>query len=646
MALERDPKNPSVWIDAGLPAGPSTLAVVIGVSEYRHLDGGPAQYPKAQTTFGLPQLSVSALTAYRLFEWLRAQYRFAPAPLSHCWVLLSPSQAEKNIAKGLHGWPAATFEACKTALEGWANAIASLDTASQKKSRALFIFSGHGFAKNGLQFLLPTDYLAPPGDINAAISTGNLLRGLKRYAIDADIFLIDACREPPPDLKPAWRGSRILRESRDLPPDSHRASAVVYACGDGAAAFQPKSPADGLSLFGDAVLDGLRRAKEGDCDDDPPHVTLDQLVARVNRTMKVRLREIGEPVERPIWYGEKLAPSLCLIDSAGRAQVRGGRLRDDDPVRTRRESSRRLPDIPAIPERERELHEILGHESSTGPWVHTRVWKLGNHAQLGDTHPVIRSIDQLEGGSVQVTFSLERPGSFWMEWPLGQGAFASCLVGDQGTVWYTAEFGDGYMGTGLTLALSTDNVGYLGEAAVAWEHFSLGQFDFVRGWVRDVSKIVIASNSPSPLAGMIAAMLALRLGETRSLVDQLEALRQGFPNLPEIAALLGLAVRRAPDLDATRIADIVRNLQLLQLDGLPGLAPVFEDVSELTDEVVEAILPGSVLANIPEVRQLNELAGDLSGVATYNRMSRFEGLFNVYLVPDDAELDRVRSFFL
>ncbi|HEU0298645.1 MAG TPA: hypothetical protein VFR37_04305, partial [Longimicrobium sp.] len=72
MALERSTTDPALWQDPGAGAGPGTWAVVIGVSRYDHLPapGGPPLQPAPpHDAYGLGQLSVSALTAYRFFTW-------------------------------------------------------------------------------------------------------------------------------------------------------------------------------------------------------------------------------------------------------------------------------------------------------------------------------------------------------------------------------------------------------------------------------------------------------------------------------------------------------------------------------------------------------------------------------------------------
>src|SRR5262245_52265521 len=112
-------KNPQ-WTDRE----PGTFAVVIGVSEYAHLSGGSGS--AAREDFGLGQLKVSALTAYRVFEWLRDQYRCDDAPLARCWLALSPTPQECAQEPELADCPRATFEACELALNAWVTVMRGL----------------------------------------------------------------------------------------------------------------------------------------------------------------------------------------------------------------------------------------------------------------------------------------------------------------------------------------------------------------------------------------------------------------------------------------------------------------------------------------------------------------------------------------
>src|SRR5437660_9120520 len=100
MSLSPDPNSPGLWMNPQWSdKTPGTFAVVIGVSAYDYLAGGSG--PTAPTTYNLGQLTVSALTAFRFFEWLQNAYSVAGCPLARCWLLVSPTREEQAIAPGL-----------------------------------------------------------------------------------------------------------------------------------------------------------------------------------------------------------------------------------------------------------------------------------------------------------------------------------------------------------------------------------------------------------------------------------------------------------------------------------------------------------------------------------------------------------------
>jgi hypothetical protein len=268
LNLQPDPETPGLWVNPRWQAGmPGSFAVVIGVSAYPHLDGGaePADDHGQEwiaETRSLGQLYVSASTARRFFDWLAADYRYAKAPIARCWLLLSPTVAERahEPAVGDHA-ALPTLDNCETALKAWRKAIRDLPKAAQHDSRAFFFFSGHGLqVHHGKHLLLPSSYLGgdePSWD--EAIGTSNLLYGLESLEIPDRFYFLDACRNDLPKLRAKRpEGQRILSEDEAaLAFSGTRAGALLFATNSSLQAWQPTDPKDGVSLFGQAVLEGL-----------------------------------------------------------------------------------------------------------------------------------------------------------------------------------------------------------------------------------------------------------------------------------------------------------------------------------------------------------------------------------------------------
>src|SRR3954471_23219229 len=127
MPLEPVAAEPGLWINTdSAPNGPGMHALIIGVSRYDHRGGGPSPAPE---TYGLAQLSVSALTAYRFFAWLRDGYAMNGWPVARVRLLMSPLRNGIGTATAdeLNGCdaaicahaPEASFDNCKRALENW-----------------------------------------------------------------------------------------------------------------------------------------------------------------------------------------------------------------------------------------------------------------------------------------------------------------------------------------------------------------------------------------------------------------------------------------------------------------------------------------------------------------------------------------------
>jgi hypothetical protein len=249
-------EKPGVWVnESWRPGTPGTFAVVIGVSAYRCLDG-------SQQKFGLGSLSVSALTAMQFLEWLETDYRRAGSPLAKCWVLLAPTEAEVALNSRLSQHQVEpTFDNCGSAIREWFLEMQQLPKAAASNSRSVFFFSGHGLEViEDRQILLPSDYLQQGTPIDRAMSTQNISRGLKHLRVPTHFLFLDACRNDHENLGSfaPLEGTRILNE-----PASHAVNPdcmvpIFYGSAAGEQAFSPIDPRLGISLLGQALMEGLR----------------------------------------------------------------------------------------------------------------------------------------------------------------------------------------------------------------------------------------------------------------------------------------------------------------------------------------------------------------------------------------------------
>lgn len=253
--LKQDSPDSALWVNPDWDGtGPGTFALVIGVSRYEFLNG-------SRDSFSLGQLHVSALTAYRFFRWLQDQYRHPRVPLACCWLLLSPTDAERQVEPAMPNTPAPTFNNCSRAIGDWFEKMRRLDPNAVQQSRSIFFFSGHGCeVMPGRQMLLPCNYLEPPQQlVNQTLSTENISTGLWALAVPEHFLFVDACRNDNEDLRAASPGgTQVLNVTgpRYRPLSTVR-STIVYATGPGAAAWEPTDPSRGLSVFGQALMEAL-----------------------------------------------------------------------------------------------------------------------------------------------------------------------------------------------------------------------------------------------------------------------------------------------------------------------------------------------------------------------------------------------------
>ncbi|MEQ1954892.1 caspase family protein [Mesorhizobium yinganensis] len=407
MPLEASQTEPGLWVNGDVPTdGAGVHALIIGTSRYDHLVDGRSPAPE---TYGLGQLSASALTAYRFFMWLRDVYILDGWPIARVRLVLSPQR--KGVGKATsdeldncdpgvcrHS-PEATFANCKSALENWYADMEALRAPAT--GRSLFIFSGHGMERRqNYQVLLPSDYLRPPGrPVNEAISTPNVSDALSYLPrVSSHVLLLDGCRNDIDKLRGA-SGAKILNDEQAVAINPLYEKGALYATASGLRAYSPK--AGGLSLFGQALLDGLKNQPEPLLDETPIELTRRGAVAtieinRLGSYMKGRVAALikaanesviqivrsevassdpGSPIELAQFPPE--APVLLedrfTLDSTRRPPVPAAS-QPADWFRERYQAARPARVPPADADRVTQInrfHTMFGAEAVTFPWLDT-----------------------------------------------------------------------------------------------------------------------------------------------------------------------------------------------------------------------------------------------------------------------------------
>jgi caspase domain-containing protein len=581
--------TPGLWTDPDARAErPATLAFVAGISRYDFLDGGATPVPE---TYGLPQLCVSALSAYRFFEWLRDAYDFADAPLTHCWLLLAPTPAEVVAEPGLAAHLLSpTYDNLQRALVAWRTALAALAPAIAPQSRAFFVFSGHGIQiDDRQQVLLPSDYLDPAygGRLSRAIDSESVWAGLAAVDAREQFFFLDACRNGAEDER--------LRQQKSFGADAvfnpvrgartaHRCAPTFYAAGPGSQAWQPKTPAEGPSIYLGAVLDGLK-ARAGftpDCGTTPCSVKMfelqDYLAERVPRLLAAADPRVAPD---PAVMGGQFPHNTAITHVTGLASAGGPLPRTSPPplALDRIDLDGWHPTLGGI-----SMHAVFGHESASAVWNSARVYDLSEQRWLPDPSYLTRYVHRdVATATYRVGLTVRSPNPCWFQIRDHARVVACVLPPDAGpATLFELRFSVAPPAgpwpppiLSFDAVVSAKNPGPLSEAAQLWDLYrarsAAGALQVLEQDQFQTLHEILRGKVDSPLAATIAAIVLVR-AERLDLVPAqwLQNLTEWFPERPDGLVLWAeQLLSRGSTPDTSRAAGVL--VDLLRR-GLPTTA--------------------------------------------------------------------------
>jgi hypothetical protein len=629
------------------PETAGTFAVIIGISSYAYLKDGDGEN-RPEENYDLGQLPVSALTATRFFEWLRDHYQLTGAPLAKCWLLLAPSEDEAKV----YGTPfppsdQPTLAGCQTAIEEWFAAVRDLPAAAAEQSRVLFFFSGHGVEiYPQKQLLLPCDYLRPPAHAaSQAMSSYNISVGMAALAAKHQFFFVDACRNDLERLRETQSldGLKILDEK--VPGLLNRAlvGPIFYAAGSGSVAWSPISPKDGISYFGQAVLEALKAEAQfrPDCD---------------KRQCRVMVSKFGPFIEGRV-------PNLIPIHRAEAFVKLGGIGAFSEGVITelppRRRTTRGIaPDAGQPPGRPQppltsvplpsanwrpgddpgRVYTVLESEFATHLFVNATAIPLGRDRGAAPSKPVIHSVDRTPDKDLyRIEVSVPR-GAHWLQFvdlmPKTNRTYACVLPGDAvDTPRYRLEWSTGIRDnvghvTRLEAILSPSNTGALKEAATLWELYqaldltgTLKSTDLLRLEERLRDKI------DSPLAAVVAGTVLLRLRRHDLLHGWLRNLANWFPDIPDGPVLWAEQMLQT-DGRAIENRTLLEFVLQLRTRGLPYTSEALGYADQQVRRLLQATTPTP-----PERDELETLRDRIDRALRYFQSG---GLFAVFLGSSTA----------
>ncbi len=514
--------------------GHATYAIIIGVSHYQHLPGGS----KVETpnSYGLGQLSASATTAFRLFQWLRDEYRSEDSPLEKCWLLLSPQELElqrlpemKEFVDAQHD---ATFENCRRDIGDWWQSMNGLPRDIARGSKALFYFVGHGIeVVADRQLLLPTDYLSPPlNNTNTAISSTNIRTGLSTLNVIDQLIFIDACRNDNWQFRgPLIQGEMVLPEPAIGNSNPEIVAPVIFACAPGAQAFMPANISDGndMSLFGQELLAGLRAQPnlELSSDNGKHTVNVYPLQKFLNQRLTKRFQSYNMQVRAPVRIGGGGADDLPITE----IQLPISVVRQFEEYVSATDQilvtqSKDLPDWNATGATWGDRHDVLGSEQITEIWETLQVFHIQKNEWIPPDQAYRLTATSLKKNRSSMVFTgtFKIPAysqhGYCLQLTDHQSSFMISIPGN-----YSTTMGDrepplfdiiltvacGQISQ-IQVALSDKNVGLLKNAAQIWQSYLTSG---LRDATKEIDKLAVhllSEKAEEPLAALIAAIVLMR----------------------------------------------------------------------------------------------------------------------------------------
>lgn len=239
---------------AALGNRPGLHALIAGVSHYRHLPGGGGD--TATQTFGMEQLTSTALTAYKIFRWLQERQQQLAAPLATCRLLLSPSPGELATEPALNG----LAETCTRASFAAEAQQWRANASSRNDDMTLFYFAGHGIARTPTDGVLILEDFGDPrvgGALTNAAEIVNIMGGMcppadaQQQMARTQLYFVDACRVLPSEIKNFEKMSVPDIFDVELGGSDDRQAPIFFATIPGKKAYAMKNV---QTLFSKALL--------------------------------------------------------------------------------------------------------------------------------------------------------------------------------------------------------------------------------------------------------------------------------------------------------------------------------------------------------------------------------------------------------
>jgi hypothetical protein len=244
-----------------LQGKPGLHAIIAGVSAYRHLPGG-SDTP-ATDSYGMEQLSSTALTAYKIYQWLLQRQARMPLPLATVRLLVSPSHDEAaQIGAALNqlGVNACTRQNFAMEAKQW-----RADASTHNENVTFFYFAGHGVQRSKNDGVLLLEDFGDPneGTLHNAAEIINIFNGMappasiQKKMARTQFYFVDACRVLPSAFKNFEKMTVPDIFNVELSGADDRQAPIFFATIPGIKAYAVKNE---QTLFSKALLKCLNGA--------------------------------------------------------------------------------------------------------------------------------------------------------------------------------------------------------------------------------------------------------------------------------------------------------------------------------------------------------------------------------------------------
>jgi len=500
-----------------------------------------------------------------------------------------------------------------------------LDTA--KASRLVFFFSGHGLEVDPKQqVLLPCDYLRPPASlVNRALSVTNLLAGLSVLPAQTQLFFLDACRTDHVQLRlngASLHGTEVLNTYAATYANPDLEAAVLYATATGTQAFQPTDVSEGLSLFGQALLEGLDKlpADLKDCAGLSCAVRMRALGSYMKRRVTQLLAEHRATVGQPVKLGGEFEDVVITEVAAARSEA----VPPPSVADTRRSAYATVVEASGLGTAkfrgDIKGGDPFGDKMMAQVWADRRIVSVGQDGRVGDAVPhTLLRVERQGTAAYRLLLRLDaRPGMHRVEVGDSWSRFTCTLPWTGFGTRYLLEVGRDDRGrlAEFEVDLDEENSGLLGRAAQAWRTYR--DLDAARAAAQlddSVLEAVAAGGSGSPLPAIISCLLQLRLRRCPR-HDLVEDLARFYPGWGDLRVLVAETLLRAdPALRPGTVEAVIAQLRSCpvpfttetlgyadaqcnylsrRLVGDPVGAPVIDGMRDWVEAALRHLRPGGL----------------------------------------------------